>query len=136
MKAPLALLSVLMLAACDTFAMDDWMVEEAASPDRTLVARAWCEDGCDVAVGRAVTISPATQPATPRLPLDDLIGRVVIRRSDAAFSLRWTGSRTLRVAGECLHDGDYKAVPDRRLRGLVIDFVSLPSATPCPTSWA
>ena len=121
-----------MLSACDALAFDDWMVGEAASPDGQLVARAWCEDGCDVASGRAITIGPATTAATPRLPKDDLIERVVIRQSDAAFLLRWTGSRTLQISGECLHYGDYQPVPDRRWRGVSIDFVNLPSATPCP----
>lgn len=122
-----------MLPACDALTLDDLMVGETASPDGQLVARAWCEDGCDQAEGRTITISPAGTSVTSRLPQDDLIERVDMSDGDAAiFSMRWTSPRTLQISGECLHDGNFEAVTDRRWRGIVIDFVSLPSATPCP----
>ncbi|WP_448661894.1 hypothetical protein ACG3SL_14575 [Sphingomonas sp. CJ20] len=143
-----ALLLPLLAAACGGIEGEDWILVEARSPDRTHVARLWCEQECDVAGRLTLTISPASRhialnpsevpdfPAEGRVPDQDVRATFAIAQvrtkaepDGAEAQLRWRDARTVEVLAPC---------PDRTVTGAPaadgIGFVVRPRPdAPCPT---
>lgn len=125
------------LSGCSALEGPDWLVAEAASPDRRLVARLWCEDFCDVPEAASLTISPASRPvaierdnfaaAEGDMPAGDFVVRV-FREVEHPPKLSWIGGSTVVIGGRCLTDGNYRPLSDLRHKAIT---VRIESSGPC-----
>ncbi len=142
----------LLAAACGGIQGEDWMIGEARSPDGRHVARLWCENECDLAGRRTLTVSPASRrvalnpsetpgfPSEGQLPAEDV--RAIFDTAnvptkaepDGAETLvRWSDSRTVEILAPCpaITGTPAPAAADG------IRFVLIPRAdAPCPNGGA
>jgi hypothetical protein len=99
-----------------------------------LVARSWCEDGCDITHRRTITVAPAEAAVDRRqMPADRVVGRVYLAEADGAeLRMNWTGSRSLRLEGECLADDRDRLPAPWNAGGTRIEPVRAISPLQCP----
>ncbi|HZF94554.1 MAG TPA: hypothetical protein VEZ20_06730 [Allosphingosinicella sp.] len=128
------LLVVSLAGGCSFGRLPDQITAEAASPDGTLVARSWCEDGCDITHRRTITIAPAGVAADRQeMPSDHVAGRIYLAEVDGAeLRMNWTGNRSLRLAGECLADDRGRLPAPWSAGGVRVEPARRISPRPCP----
>lgn len=133
-----------LLAGCNAGPGQDWLIASAGSPDGRYVARAWCEDLCDVPgrltltlsrPDRVMPVSPVDPPFPPKgdAPADDFV--LLVRDGNApdfpSARLVWTDPRTLKIALPCPEaDVGNPAPPRLTARGITLHIVS---SAPCRT---
>ncbi|HEX8193748.1 MAG TPA: hypothetical protein VF552_12700 [Allosphingosinicella sp.] len=118
----------MLAGACSALDLPDEKTHERRSPDGSLIARAWCDDGCDVPSRRTITIAAATEGESR----GDEAGRIYFAEADdARLHIEWTAPRTLTVAGDCLSDGNYEPLGPWRAGEVEILPVRLPGAIAC-----